>query len=68
LLNRKELGKMIKIERAKLDITQQELAKMANISQSTLFFLEKGSSNTRPRTILKVLKTLNLNIDINDLI
>ena len=67
-MDRKELGKLIKIERVKQDLTQDELAKKAGIGQSTMWFVEQGTANTNPRTLLKVLKALNLEIDIEKII
>lgn len=68
-MDRVELGKLIKIERIKKDMSQEELSERAGISQSTLFFLESGRSNTRPQTILKVLKALGVtDLKIEELI
>lgn len=68
LLDRVKLGKMVKIERVKRDLTQKELSKLAGVGQSTLWFIENGAPNANPRTIIKVLKALEIDIDIEEII
>ena len=54
----KEIGTYIKKTRQQQNRTQQELAKLANISRSTLSLLERGQSGSL-KTLIQVLRVLN---------
>ena len=61
-----ELARNIRIERARLNITQLKLAVMSNISVDTINLLERAAGNPRLSTIIAIAKALN--VDLNTLI
>lgn len=62
----KELAKNMRIERARLDISQLKLAEMADISLDTVNLIERGAGNPKLCTIIAIAKALN--VDLNTLI
>ena len=62
----KELAKNMRIERARLDISQLKLAEMADISIDTVNLIERGAGNPKLCTIIAIAKALN--VDLNTLI
>ena len=61
-----ELARNMRIERARLNITQLKLAVMSGVSVDTINLLERASGNPRLSTIIAVAKALN--VDLNTLI
>lgn len=61
-----ELAKNIRIERARLNISQLKLAEMADVSLDTINIIERGIGNPRLHTIISIAKALN--VDLNTLI
>lgn len=61
-----ELAKNIRVERAKLKISQLKLAEMADISLDTINIIERGVGNPRFNTIIAIAKALN--VDLNTLL
>ena len=61
-----ELAKNIRVERAKLKISQLKLAEMADISLDTVNMIERGPRNPRFNTIVAIAKALN--VDLNTLL
>ena len=61
-----ELAKNIRIERARLKISQLKLAEMAEVSLDTINLIERGLGNPRFSTIVAIAKALN--VDLNTLI
>ena len=59
----KELGKRIRAERRKQDLTQEKLAEMANISDSFLGHIERGGRTLSIETLAKLANALNLSIE-----
>lgn len=57
---------MIKNKRIELNMPQDKLSELANISRSQIQRLETGASDSKISTVCKV--CLILNIDLNDLI
>lgn len=57
---------MIKNKRIELNMSQDKLSELANISRSQIQRLEMGASDSKISTVCKV--CLILNIDLNDLI
>ncbi|MGD8535588.1 MAG: helix-turn-helix transcriptional regulator [Candidatus Aminicenantes bacterium] len=53
----------IKEFRAKLDLTQEDLAKRVKIRRETIIYLEKGKYNPSLRLAHDVAKALNASID-----
>lgn len=62
----KELAKNIRIERAKNNISQLELAEMSGISVETIGQIERESANPTLSTLIAV--ALALKISLNDLV
>lgn len=63
-MNEKEIGNIIKERRHHLRVKQQELADLANLGINTLVAVERGQGNPTLSTLLAVLDTLGLQIDI----
>ena len=67
---RKNIGKTIKLARAKAEYTQEELAEKLSLSPRYISQLERGIAFGSATTIINVCKALNINSDFlfNDLI
>lgn len=67
---RKNIGKKIKLARAKAEYTQEELAEKLALSPRYISQLERGIAFGSATTIINVCKALNINSDFlfNDLI
>lgn len=59
----KELGKRIRAERRKQDLTQEKLAEMANISDSFMGHIERGGRTLNIEILVKLANALNLSIE-----
>lgn len=64
-MNEKEIGTVIKQRRQHLRVKQQDLADLANVGINTLVAIERGQGNPQLSTLLAVLDTLGLQININ---
>lgn len=58
------IGKIIKERRKSLNITQPILAALAGVGLNTLVAIERGNGNAKIKSILSILDTLGLKIDI----
>lgn len=67
---RKNIGKKIKLARAKAEYTQEQLAEKLSLSTRYISQLERGIAFGSATTIINVCKTLNISSDFlfNDLI
>ena len=67
---RKNIGKKIKLARARAEYTQEELAEKLSLSPRYISQLERGIAFGIANTIINVCKALNINSDFlfNDLI
>lgn len=67
---RKNIGKKIKLARAKAEYTQEELAEKLSLSPRYISQLERGIAFGSATTIINVCKALNISSDFlfNDLI
>ena len=63
-MNIKEIGKIIKNRRRQLNVTQMDLADLAGVGINTLVAIERGAGNPQLATILSVLDTLGLQLDV----
>ena len=63
-MNQKELGTVIKERRKHLAINQQTLADLAGVSINTLVAIERGEGNPQLATLLTILDTLGLQMDL----
>lgn len=59
----KDLGKRIRAERRRQDLTQEKLAEMADISDSFLGHIERGGRTLSIETLAKLANALNLSIE-----
>jgi transcriptional regulator with XRE-family HTH domain len=59
----KELGKRIRTERRRQDLTQEKLAEMAGISDSFMGHIERGGRTLSIETLAKISNSLNLSIE-----
>lgn len=62
----KELAKNMRIERARLNISQLKLAEMADVSLDTINMIERGVGNPKLCTVISIAKALN--VDLNTLL
>lgn len=61
-----ELAKNMRIERARLHISQMKLAEMADVSMDTINLIERGVGNPKLSTVISIAKALN--VDLNTLL
>ena len=61
----KEIGSAIKERRKALGVNQQTLSELSGVAINTLVSIERGEGNPQLQTLLTVLDTLGLQIDIN---
>lgn len=64
-MNQKEIGTIIKERRKHLGINQQTLADLAGVGINTLVAIERGEGNPQFSTLLTILNTLGLQMDIH---
>lgn len=64
-MNQKEIGTFIKERRKHLGVNQQTLADLAGVGINTLVAIERGEGNPQLVTLLTILNTLGLQIEIN---
>ena len=60
-----ELAKNMRVERARLNISQLKLAEMADVSLDTINMIERGVGNPKFCTVISIAKALN--VDLNTL-
>ena len=65
IMTLKEIGNAIKERRKKLGINQQTLADLASVAVNTVVAIERGEGNPQLATLLTIIDTLGLQIDIN---
>lgn len=56
------IGTRIRIRREEINMTQPELAKMANLSQGYVSELENGKYNPTAPTLLRLAKALRMSV------
>ncbi len=61
-----ELARNMRVERARLNISQLKLAEMADVSLDTINMIERGVGNPKLCTVISIAKALN--VDLNTLI
>lgn len=64
-MTQQEIGKAIKDKRKKLGVKQQTLADLAGVAVNTVVAIERGEGNPQLTTLLTILDTLGLQLDIN---
>lgn len=63
-MNAREIGEAIKSRRQFLGINQFELSELAGIGINTLVAIERGQGNPKIETLLAVIDTLGLQLEI----
>ena len=58
------IGKNIRERRQQLNVTQQTLADLAEVSINTLVAIERGTGNPSLSTLIRILDTLSLEIKV----
>ncbi len=64
-MTQKEIGNAIKERRKKLGINQQTLADLASVAVNTVVAIERGEGNPQLTTLLTILDTLGLQMNID---
>ena len=64
-MDTKEIGIIIKERRKHLGVNQQTLADLAGVGLNTLLAIEWGEGNPQLNTLLAIIDTLGLQVDIN---
>ena len=62
-LNYVEIGRRIKSKRKEINLTQEKLSEIIDVSPSYISEIERGSSICSLATITNIAKTLNTNLD-----
>lgn len=57
----KIFGKLIKIERIRNDLTQEQFAELLNVSTRTISLIENGLQHPKFFLVVDMIKILNLN-------
>lgn len=65
IMTQQEIGNSIRERRKKLGINQQTLADLSGVAVNTVVAIERGEGNPQLTTLLTILDTLGLQIDIN---
>ncbi|WP_129615236.1 helix-turn-helix domain-containing protein [Bacteroides cellulosilyticus] len=63
-MNTKEIGIIIKERRQSLKVKQLELSELAGVGINTLVAIERGQGNPKLKTLLSILDTLGLQVNI----
>lgn len=64
IVNTKEIGIIIKERRQSLKVKQLELSELAGVGINTLVAIERGQGNPKLETLLSILNTLGLQVEI----
>lgn len=65
IMDTKDIGTIIRERRKHLGVNQQTLADLAGVGLNTLVAIERGEGNPQLNTLLTILDTLGLQMDIN---
>lgn len=63
-MNSRDIGQTIKRRRQKLKVNQLTLSELAGVGINTLVAIERGTGNPKLGTLMAVLDTLGLQIDV----
>lgn len=59
------LGDIIKYHRKKAGLSQKSLADVAGVGKTVVFDIEKGKETVQFKSIINVLKALNIKLSLN---
>ena len=65
IMTHQEIGNTIRERRKKMGINQQTLADLASVAVNTIVAIERGEGNPQLATLLTILDTLGLQMDID---
>jgi len=60
----KDIAHIIKSHRKAAKLTQVELAELAGVGKTVVFDIEKGKKTVKLDTLMKILKVLNIEIQL----
>ncbi len=60
-----KIGEIIRDRRKSLNITQPTLASLAGVGLNTLVAIERGNGNAKIQTIMAILDTIGLTINVS---
>ena len=60
----KEIGKIIRERREFLDVKQADLAEISGVAIKTIYAIESGKANPSAETLIKLLKVLGMEMNI----
>ena len=63
-MNSRDIGQTIKRRRQELKVNQVTLSELAGVGINTLVAIERGTGNPKLGTLMAVLDTLGLQIDV----
>ncbi|MBO6026913.1 MAG: helix-turn-helix transcriptional regulator [Bacteroidales bacterium] len=63
-MDEKQIGVIIKERRKQLGVNQQTLSELAGVGVNTLLAIERGEGNPKLSTILAILDTLGLKMEV----
>jgi len=63
-VNLEELGRTIKERRSELGVTQRTVSELSGVAINTLVAIERGEGNPQITTLLDVLDTVGLQLDV----
>lgn len=63
-MNSRDIGQTIKRRRQELKVNQLTLSELAGVGINTLVAIERGTGNPKLETLMTVLDTLGLQIDV----
>lgn len=63
-MNSTEIGKIIRERRNELKVNQLTLSELAGVGINTLVAIERGTGNPKLETLLAVLDTLGMQLDV----
>ena len=58
------IGLAIKTRRAELGVNQRTISELAGVAVNTLVAIERGEGNPRTATLIDILDTLGLQLDV----
>jgi len=64
MINSQRLADVIKLHRKAAKLTQVELAEMAGVGKTVVFDIERGKESVRLDTLRKILKVLNIKVQL----
>lgn len=63
-MDSKTIGKIVKFHRNKAGLNQIALAELAGVGKTVVFDIEKGKETVKYKTLISVLKVLNIKIEL----